>query len=38
MAGETARLQTAAPCVPADALLTLFAMDNKLPRRDISYC
>lgn len=28
---ETVRLQTVAPCVPADALLTLFAIDNKLP-------
>lgn len=31
MAGETVRLATVAPSVPADAPLTLFAIDNKLP-------
>lgn len=31
MAGETVWLKTVAPFVPADAPLTFFAIDNKLP-------
>ena len=31
MAGETVRLETVSPSVPADAPLALFAIDNKLP-------